>query len=1702
MVDNFYLNLLDWSSKGVVAIGLGSAVHVWNSETGSVSEVVSGDSDVTSVAWADNGTHLAVGFEDQADCVQLWAVEPCRKRHMLATGGGSSDKSIKVWNAQEGSLLSSTFTGSQAPDRRTVATAAADETLRVLILPPSPPLLTPPILPHLPSRPLSPHFPRPPPSSAPSPPPHPHPSAFPVLSSSSPSPRVRAAFERWSDAATWEGGDIPGQGALEGANVTIPCGKAVLLDTSPVLLTLLNIQGVLMFEDTASLPLLLLNASFILLQGRLAIGAQQQHFSQRAVLTLTPNPSARAPLLVADPLPADAANPRNLGHKALAVLGGRLDLHGMPGGPSTRSWCQLTKTAPAGATSLLVGADVSAWPVGGLIAVSSTDYSTDQAEDVTITAVTTFPNGTSLLTLSRALTYSHFGDPLGVPDGFGGYINERAEVALLSRTVTITSIPESSPYDREGGHVSVYFTQRAQAVEGVEFSGLGQEGLEGRFPLHYMFHENQGQTAVTPPLPARPSHSFFPQTSSSLPSHLPTHRSLVPTHGSSSRCLVLTAASGMTVESNVAYDTRGHCFMLSRQQPPPPPPPCTPPPCTPSISPAPPIPTPAALPGADSSERHGSREQPGKDTSGKRDSSNPSLHHPYLTPFNHPPPPLIRASSVPSPPTPSAGRDVSGMRDTSNPACISSFNHPQPCFIHNPFLISPTPSAGRDVSGMRDTSNPDPSLASPPTHTPLNSTILTHPSSTPHTSRQGCVGHAGHEQPRSLPCITPHSHTTQLNHPHPSFIYPPHQPAGMCRACGTRATPPQTSHGFLVPPRPNPATFLLANPDNDFINNTAAGSLAAGVWYYLRWGVSGLAGTIPGYYNLLPFFTPWGAFSGCTFHSNGLWGLQAYPMGAYPRLGAFRNFSQQNPYSVQWLKPIQRVLFSRLTFYKHQGSATLMDTFDAFTMQDSVFADNQWSLYLAETQHAIVDGCRFVGLSNNYGTPQGCTNAQPWDCAPITGCKLPLKSDQQTGRQAAPLSLPFRLLFLPLLLPASCSCYNHPSSTPPPPPPPSSPTTRPPHSPRLPLTSDQLGRSTGGNRYPSPFDVSSFHFSVPLAPDITTPPPPPSSPTTRPPHSPRLPLTSDQLGRSTGGNRYPFPLFGIVYDQRNFTELGDTAALIANTTFFNYDATCRPAAGFALGLSPTYKDYWNAGQAVKVGVLRGVIRHVGASALSPSCGAFPRAATSSPTESTTTVSCQPSIPPHLPSLLTPSPSLSPLPPLPSPLPLSQGGPTVATGSVSPFLMMRDLDGSLTSTAPGSVKEGGFAIANGGSTVATGSVSPFLMMRDLDGSLTGTAPGSVKEGGFAIANVSYLLPPAKVKGAPVCAAMKAWNGYACPKACYRSVAISYFEPGFSPINDSPDARKRGSFSYLEIVRVEDKASFALDGNLNVRYMNVHDTTLRYFYPNLLAGMTYEITIRSPNGSTWVPSYISAAFQDGGSCAQGLTLRVLPLGHGGTGVARQLLVGKESSSVGALPIPGNPIPGNRALYSFACASVAPVPALNLAMGGNFSDIAYLIPIGDTAAASSCTSTFMSTQQRSILFAGSDWLFDDSGLDYFPPYSGARTFFSPTPLLTPPTTGPKKVPSVPRSIDPPGTWRRGKGPLGWYANWDNPAIATVLAPVSPSRVVYYFRTNFTITNTKCYTSLRIDLLISDGAVVYINGVEAFRTNLPDGALTNTSL
>lgn len=66
LVDDYYLNLLDWSPSNCVAIALERNVYVWNAETGSVSSLLECDASnyISSIKWAPDGAHLAVGLSD------------------------------------------------------------------------------------------------------------------------------------------------------------------------------------------------------------------------------------------------------------------------------------------------------------------------------------------------------------------------------------------------------------------------------------------------------------------------------------------------------------------------------------------------------------------------------------------------------------------------------------------------------------------------------------------------------------------------------------------------------------------------------------------------------------------------------------------------------------------------------------------------------------------------------------------------------------------------------------------------------------------------------------------------------------------------------------------------------------------------------------------------------------------------------------------------------------------------------------------------------------------------------------------------------------------------------------------------------------------------------------------------------------------------------------------------------------------------------------------------------------------------------------------------------------------------------------------------------------------------------------------------------------------------------------------------------
>jgi cell division cycle protein 20 (cofactor of APC complex) len=77
IVDDYYLNLLDWSSKNVVAVALGTMVYLWHAETGAIEQLLRTtieDDYISSISWAEDGRTIAVGFYNHD--VQLW--DACR----------------------------------------------------------------------------------------------------------------------------------------------------------------------------------------------------------------------------------------------------------------------------------------------------------------------------------------------------------------------------------------------------------------------------------------------------------------------------------------------------------------------------------------------------------------------------------------------------------------------------------------------------------------------------------------------------------------------------------------------------------------------------------------------------------------------------------------------------------------------------------------------------------------------------------------------------------------------------------------------------------------------------------------------------------------------------------------------------------------------------------------------------------------------------------------------------------------------------------------------------------------------------------------------------------------------------------------------------------------------------------------------------------------------------------------------------------------------------------------------------------------------------------------------------------------------------------------------------------------------------------------------------------------------------------------
>ncbi|EDQ87228.1 uncharacterized protein MONBRDRAFT_10098 [Monosiga brevicollis MX1] len=97
MRPDFYLNILDWSSQNQIAVALNNSVYIWDAASGNTFELChteqAGDY-ISSVSWAGDGAHLAVGTSDSL--VQIYDVTSQRKVRTMT--GHSGRVAAMDWN--------------------------------------------------------------------------------------------------------------------------------------------------------------------------------------------------------------------------------------------------------------------------------------------------------------------------------------------------------------------------------------------------------------------------------------------------------------------------------------------------------------------------------------------------------------------------------------------------------------------------------------------------------------------------------------------------------------------------------------------------------------------------------------------------------------------------------------------------------------------------------------------------------------------------------------------------------------------------------------------------------------------------------------------------------------------------------------------------------------------------------------------------------------------------------------------------------------------------------------------------------------------------------------------------------------------------------------------------------------------------------------------------------------------------------------------------------------------------------------------------------------------------------------------------------------------------------------------------------------------------------------------------------------------
>ena len=84
---------------------------------------------------------------------------------------------------------------------------------------------------------------------------------------------------------------------------------------------------------------------------------------------------------------------------------------------------------------------------------------------------------------------------------------------------------------------------------------------------------------------------------------------------------------------------------------------------------------------------------------------------------------------------------------------------------------------------------------------------------------------------------------------------------------------------------------------------------------------------------------------------------------------------------------------------------------------------------------------------------------------------------------------------------------------------------------------------------------------------------------------------------------------------------------------------------------------------------------------------------------------------------------------------------------------------------------------------------------------------------------------------------------------------------------------------------------------------------------------------------------------------------------------------------------------------------------------------------------------------------------------------------------------------------SWSSGQAELG-YGDGDEKTVISYGNDPDNKHITYYFRHSFNVSNPSETPNLSLEILRDDGAVVYINGTEVQRTNMPDGNINYQTL